>query len=94
MIPENRKHVHTPVVVESNSETFHISGAVFPSVFIPLNTVSSVDVLLYVSEGFLPFLNVFYSQAYKNQHDSKLKKLTEEIAKSTYTVLSVNTYFA
>ena len=49
------------------------------------------DILLYVHEGFFPFLHAFYGEAYRNQHNSTLKNSMEkDFTFTTYKALLVS----
>ena len=51
------------------------------------------DMMLYISESFLPFLHIFYYQAYQNEHDAKLNKLMQgSSTNAIYKALPVSLY--
>ena len=52
--------------------------ALFPS-----SSILIIDVLLYVSEGYLPFLHAFYGQAYQNRHTTTSRQMMQETKPDT-----------
>ena len=76
----SRKHCDslTDIVIysENKPKSFNISGAaLFHLLFVLyLSLLYLIDVLLYLYDSFLPFLQVLYGEVYNRDHDTKLKK--------------------